>query len=49
MIQVVEIHHAAIRIDGNESDLNANLNFYGELLGLQPDEKRPNIRDVPGF
>ena len=30
-IQVVEIHHAAIRIDGNEPDLKANLDFYGGL------------------
>lgn len=48
-IKVVEIHHPAIRIKGDEADLNANLAFYGGLLGLQPDEKRPNIRDVPGF
>jgi catechol 2,3-dioxygenase-like lactoylglutathione lyase family enzyme len=48
-IQVVEIHHPAVRIKGDEADLKANLDFYEGLLGLKPDEKRPNIRDVPGF
>ena len=48
-IRVVEIHHAAVRINGDEADLGANLGFYRDLLGLMPDEKRPNIRDTPGF
>lgn len=48
-IRVVEIHHSAIRIKGDEADLQANLDFYQGLLGLMPDGKRPQIRDVPGF
>ncbi len=48
-IRVVEIHHSAVRIKGDEADLQANLDFYQGLLGLSPDGKRPNIRDVPGF
>lgn len=48
-LRVLEIHHAAVRIKGDEADLKANLDFYEGLLGLAPDEKRPNIRDVPGF
>jgi catechol 2,3-dioxygenase-like lactoylglutathione lyase family enzyme len=48
-IQVIEIHHPAVRIRGDEADLKANLDFYQGLLGLSPDDNRPNIRDTPGF
>jgi catechol 2,3-dioxygenase-like lactoylglutathione lyase family enzyme len=48
-IQVVEIHHPAVRIAGDAANLRANLDFYQGLLGLTPDGKRPDIRDVPGF
>jgi len=48
-IRVVEIHHPALRIAGDEADLTANLTFYGGLLGLAPDTGRPNIPGVPGF
>ena len=40
-IRVVEIHHSAVRIKGDEADLQANLDFYQGLLGLSPDGKRP--------
>ncbi len=48
-IRVVEIHHHAVRIKGDEGDLDANLNFYHGLLGLTPDDRRPNIPGVPGL
>jgi len=48
-IRVIEIHHHAVRIKGDDADLDANLNFYQGLLGLTPDERRPNIPGVPGF
>jgi catechol 2,3-dioxygenase-like lactoylglutathione lyase family enzyme len=48
-IRVVEIHHHALRIYGSEDDLTATLNFYQGLLGLEPDERRPDIPGVPGF
>jgi catechol 2,3-dioxygenase-like lactoylglutathione lyase family enzyme len=48
-IRVVEIHHHAVRIKGDDVDLDANINFYHGLLGLMPDEGRPNIAGVPGF
>src|SRR4051794_28969799 len=48
-IRVIELHHHAVRINGDEADLKANLEFYHDLLGLNPDERRPNIPGVPGF
>ena len=48
-IKVVEIHHHAVRIKGDENDLKANLDFYHGLLGLNADAGRPNIPGVPGF
>ena len=45
-INVVEIHHPAIRMNADEA---ANTEFYQGLLGLAADPKRPNIKDVPGF
>jgi catechol 2,3-dioxygenase-like lactoylglutathione lyase family enzyme len=48
-IKVVEIHHPALRINGDETDLAANLDFYQGLLGLAPDAGRPPLRGIPGF
>ena len=48
-INVVEIHHHGIRIDGDEAGLAANLDFYQGLLGLTPDSGRPNFAGIPGF
>ena len=48
-IKVVEIHHPALRINGDEAGLAANLDFYQGLLGLVPDSGRPPLRGIPGF
>ena len=48
-ITVVQIHHRATRIDGDEASLAANLDFYQGLLGLTPDDKRPPFPGIPGF
>jgi catechol 2,3-dioxygenase-like lactoylglutathione lyase family enzyme len=48
-ISVVEIHHHGIRIDGDAAGLAANLDFYQGLLGLTPDQGRPDFPGIPGF
>ncbi len=48
-IRVVELHHPAVRIAGDDANLTANLAFYNGLLGLAPDRGRPNLPGVPGF
>ena len=48
-INVVEIHHPGLRINGDEADLAANLDFYQGVLGLSPDAGRPHFPAIPGF
>lgn len=48
-IKVVEIHHPALRIVGDEAGLAASLDFYQGVLGLAADGGRPTIPGVPGF
>lgn len=48
-IEVIEIHHHAVRIDGDAPKLDAIRNFYGGVLGLGVDSGRPTIAGVPGF
>jgi catechol 2,3-dioxygenase-like lactoylglutathione lyase family enzyme len=38
-IRVLEIHHPALRIDGSETNLQENLAFYEDMLGLSPDSR----------
>ena len=45
-INIVEIHHPAIRMDAGETE---TLDFYSGLLGLKADPGRPTIPGVPGF
>ena len=39
MFEVVRIHHVSLIV----SDTDRSLNFYIELLGLTPDEQRPDL------
>ncbi|MGD9615751.1 MAG: VOC family protein [Alphaproteobacteria bacterium] len=48
-INVVEIHHHAIRIDSDQPKLDATRNFYEGVLGMTADPGRPTIPGVPGF
>src|ERR1044072_9934579 len=48
-IEIVEIHHHAIRIDSDQPKLDATRDFYKNVLGMQADPGRPTIPGVPGF
>jgi catechol 2,3-dioxygenase-like lactoylglutathione lyase family enzyme len=48
-LQILEIHHPALRIDGSERGLAANLEFYEGVLGLAADPKRPTLPGIPGL
>jgi len=48
-VKVLELHHHGIRIGPGEADLKKALHFYRDVLGLQVDEGRPEIRGVPGY
>ena len=48
-IKVLGLMHAGLRIAPGDGDVQDAADFYGDLLGLQMDEKRPNIPGIPGF
>ena len=48
-IKVVELHHHGIRVGPTEAEANKALTFYREVLGLAPDQGRPDIPTIPGY
>jgi catechol 2,3-dioxygenase-like lactoylglutathione lyase family enzyme len=48
-IKVLELHHHGIRIGTSDEDVAKARNFYTNVLGLETDAGRPNIRGIPGF
>jgi catechol 2,3-dioxygenase-like lactoylglutathione lyase family enzyme len=48
-IRVLEIHHPAVRIGSAPGDIDAARQFYGGVLGLGADEKRPDFAGIPGL
>ena len=46
-IEILEIHHHAVRIDGQPPE--AVLDFYTNVLGLAADQGRPHIEGIPGY
>ena len=43
------MHHHGIRIGTSPEDVEKARNFYTNVLGLETDAGRPNIRGIPGF
>jgi catechol 2,3-dioxygenase-like lactoylglutathione lyase family enzyme len=48
-IKVTGLLHHGVRVGKNPEQVEAVRSFYSDVLGLQADEERPNIRGVPGF
>ncbi|MCA8929753.1 MAG: VOC family protein [Alphaproteobacteria bacterium] len=48
-IEVLGLLHTGFRVGPTDADVAKAHAFYGDLLGLQTDEKRPEIRGIPGF
>lgn len=48
-IKVVELMHAGIRVAPADNDIDGALEIYSDLLGLEVDRSRPEIRGIPGF
>ena len=48
-IKVLELHHHGIRIGTSAEAVEQARQFYTDVLGLQPDPGRPDIRGIPGF
>lgn len=48
-IKVLGFHHHAVRIDKGGHSLDEFAAFYRDVLGLEPDQGRPNVPQVPGL
>jgi catechol 2,3-dioxygenase-like lactoylglutathione lyase family enzyme len=48
-IKVLELHHHGIRIGPSDEAVQQAQHFYGDVLGLEADQGRPNIPGIPGF
>lgn len=48
-IKVLELHHHGIRIGTSGEAVEQARHFYTDVLGLQADAGRPDIRGIPGF
>ena len=48
-IKVLELHHHGSRIGPSDESVQKARHFYGEVLGLETDQGRPNIPGIPGF
>lgn len=48
-LKVTGLMHTGLRIGPSDADIAKAEAFYGDLLGLKNDEKRPNIPGIPGF
>lgn len=49
-IQVVGgLHHVGVAVGASDSDIQKALEFYTEVLGLEVDSNRPNIRGLKGY
>jgi catechol 2,3-dioxygenase-like lactoylglutathione lyase family enzyme len=48
-IQVLELHHHAIRVPGSPDKIANTLAFYKDVFGLETDPARPEIPNLPGY
>jgi extradiol dioxygenase family protein len=48
-IKVLEIHHHAVRVDGDDQKLKNVQSFYGDVLGMGADTGRPHLPGIPGM
>ena len=47
-IRILELHHHAVRVPPAREGAAAVRDFYCDVLGLVPDDGRPDIPGVPG-
>ena len=48
-IEIISMLHAGFRCGPSKEDVDHEQEFYGGLLGLEIDQKRPEIPGIPGF
>ena len=47
-IEILELHHHAVRVGPTQDEADNTVAFYKNVLGLTTDAGRPNIPTVPG-
>lgn len=48
-IKVTGLLHHGVRVGKKPEEVEAVRRFYSDVLGLQPDQDRPDIKGVPGY
>ena len=48
-IEILELHHHAVRCGQSQTDADRTVAFYRDVLGLGTDDERPDIPTVPGY
>jgi catechol 2,3-dioxygenase-like lactoylglutathione lyase family enzyme len=48
-IKIKKLLHICVRVDPDENSINEANAFYSDVLGLQIDTQRPEIKGIPGF
>ena len=48
-IKIIKLLHIEVRVGSDENSINEVSAFYCDVLGLQIDNKRPEITGIPGF
>ena len=48
-IEILELHHHAVRCGQTQEDADRSVAFYRDVLGLGTDDGRPDIPTVPGY
>ena len=48
-IKIKKLLHIGVRVDPDENSINEANAFYADVLGLQIDTQRPEIKGIPGF
>ena len=48
-IKIKKLLHIGVRVDPDENSINEANAFYSDVLGLQIDTQRPEIKGIPGF
>lgn len=47
-LEILELHHYAVRVGANRKEAEDAAAFYHEVLGLKSDSRRPDLPTVPG-
>ena len=48
-IKIKKLLHIGVRVDPDENSINEANAFYSDVLGLQIDTQRPEIKGIPSF